>query len=179
MSNVIIICGLNGAGKSTLAKALAKEIDYQFIDIEDLYFPKENPEYMYSDPRSFEEVETMLLNIISEKDNFVLASVKGNFREEIVSHFKCAIYIDVSKEIRIKRVYKRSYIKFGERMCEGGDLYEKEHSFFEWVTSRDENTVKNWLSTISCPIIKVDGMLPIVDNVKWITEELRDRKLFV
>ena len=99
MSNVIIICGLNGAGKSTLAKALAKEMGYHFIDIEDVYFPKENPEYMYSDPRSFEEVENILSNIISENDNSVLASVTGNFKEEIVSHFKCAIYIDVSKKL--------------------------------------------------------------------------------
>lgn len=179
MSNVIIICGLNGAGKSTLAKALAKKMNYHFIDIEDVYFPKENSEYMYSDPRSFEEVETILSNIISENDNSVLASVAGNFKEEIVSHFKCAIYIDVSKEIRIKRVYERSYIKFGERMCEGGDLYEKENSFFDFVRSRDENTVENWLSTISCPIIKVDGTLPIDDNVKLITEKLQDKGLFV
>lgn len=40
MSNVLIICGLNGAGKSTLAKALAKKMDYHFIDIEDVYFQK-------------------------------------------------------------------------------------------------------------------------------------------
>ncbi len=173
MSNVIIICGLNGAGKSTLAKALAKEINYRFIDIEDLYFPKGNPEYMYSNPRSFEEVESILSNIILENDSFVLASVKGNFKEDIVSHFKCAIYIDVSKEIRIKRVYERSYNQFGERMCEGGDLYEKEQAFFDFVRSRDENAVKNWLDTVSCPIIKVDGTLPVADNVKLIAEKLR------
>lgn len=152
-------------------------MDYHFIDIEDIYFPKENAEYMYSDPRSFEEVETILSNIISENDNLILASVTGNFKEEIVSHFTCAIYIDVSKKIRIKRVYERSYTKFGERMCAGGDLYEKEQSFFDFVMSRDEDTFKNWLDTISCPIIKVDGTLPIADNVKSITEKLRDKKI--
>ena len=47
MKNVIIVCGLNGAGKSTLGKALAEKLNYQFIDIEDIYFPKDNPEYMY------------------------------------------------------------------------------------------------------------------------------------
>lgn len=48
-----------------------------------------------------------------------------------------------------------------------------------FVRSRDENTVENWLSTISCPIIKVDGTLPIDDNVKLITEKLQDKGLFV
>lgn len=43
MGTGIILCGLNGAGKSTLGRALAKKLDFYFIDSEDLYFPKENP----------------------------------------------------------------------------------------------------------------------------------------
>lgn len=125
MKNVIIVCGLNGAGKSTLGKALAEELNYRFIDMEDIYFPKDDPNYMYSNPRPFEEVERILLNIISENDSFVLASVKGNFNKDIVSHFKCTVYIETLKETRMKRVYEQSYNKFGERMLEGGDLYEK------------------------------------------------------
>ena len=42
MKNIILVCGLNGAGKSTLGKALAEALHYQFIDIEDIYFPKDN-----------------------------------------------------------------------------------------------------------------------------------------
>ncbi len=36
--NIILVCGLNGVGKSTFAKALAKELGYRFVDIEDVYF---------------------------------------------------------------------------------------------------------------------------------------------
>ena len=104
MKNVIIVCGLNGAGKSTLGKTLAEKLNYRFIDIEDIYFPKDNPEYMYLNPRPFEEVERILSNIISEDNNFVLASVKGKFNKDIVSHFKYAVYIEAPKETRIKRV---------------------------------------------------------------------------
>lgn len=39
----IIICGLNGTGKSTFGKALAEKLHFHFIDIENLYFPKTNP----------------------------------------------------------------------------------------------------------------------------------------
>ena len=98
MKNVIVVCGLNGAGKSTLGKALAEKLNYRFIDIEDIYFPKDNPEYKYLNPRPFEEVERILSNIISENNNFVLALVKGNFNKDIVSHFKCAVYIEAPKE---------------------------------------------------------------------------------
>ena len=168
MKNVIVVCGLNGAGKSTLGKALAEKLNYRFIDIEDIYFPKDNPEYKYLNPRPFEEVERILSNIISENNNFVLALVKGNFNKDIVSHFKCAVYIEAPKETRIKRVYQRSYNKFGERMLEGGDLYEKEKAFFDFVKSKDENTVEVWMSSISCPIIRVNGTLPIDVYVTFI-----------
>ena len=172
MKNVIVVCGLNGAGKSTLGKALAEKLNYRFIDIEDIYFPKDNPEYMYLNPRPFEEVERILSNIISENNNFVLALVKGNFNKDIVSHFKCAVYIEAPKETRIKRVYQRSYNKFGERMLEGGDLYEKETAFLHFVKSKDENTVEFWLASLSCPIIRVDGTLPVEKNAALLAEKL-------
>ena len=98
--------------------------------------------------------------------------VKGNFNKDIVSHFKCAVYIEAPKETRIKRVYQRSYNKFGERMLEGGDLYEKEKAFFDFVKSKDENTVEVWMSSISCPIIRVNGTLPIDVNVTFIANRV-------
>ena len=48
----IVICGLNGAGKSTLGKTLAEKLDFHFIDIENLYFPKTNPDYAYASTRT-------------------------------------------------------------------------------------------------------------------------------
>lgn len=41
----IMVCGLNGSGKSTLGKALAEKLGFHFIDNEDLFFPKTNPNY--------------------------------------------------------------------------------------------------------------------------------------
>lgn len=71
-----------------------------------------------------------------------MASVKGNFNKDIVSHFMCAVYIETPQETRIKRVYERSYNKFGERMLEGGDLYEKEKAFFDFVKSKVKTRLK-------------------------------------
>ena len=62
MKNHILICGLNGSGKSTFGKALAKEINAAFKDIEDYYFPNRRAVDAYTDPRSKEEVSELLLN---------------------------------------------------------------------------------------------------------------------
>lgn len=47
----ILLCGLNGAGKSTIGRILAERMSWQFIDNEDLYFPKEDASYLFSNPR--------------------------------------------------------------------------------------------------------------------------------
>ena len=173
MGNVILVCGLNGAGKSTLAKALAERINHRFIDIEDIYFSRQdNPDYPYEKSRPYEEVVSMLTNIVNGENDFVLASVTGRFGDEFISNLKCVISIEVPKEIRLKRVYNRSYILFGEKSCKGGDYYEQVKSFHDFCASRDENLVNDWLSTICCPIIRVDGMLPICDNVNLIAKML-------
>ena len=173
MGSVILVCGLNGAGKSTLAKALAEKLNCRFIDIEDIYFSRQdNPDYPYEKPRPYGEVVSLLTNIVNEDNDFVLASVTGGFGDEFISHLKCVICIEVPKEIRLKRVYDRSYMLFGEKSCKGGVFYKQIKSFHAFCASREENSVNDWLSTICCPIVRVDGTLPICDNVNLISETL-------
>ncbi len=173
MGTGIIICGLNGAGKSTVGKALAKELGFCFIDIEDLYFPKTDPHYTYASPCTRREVELLLFSEIKTQKDFVLASVKGDYGENICSFFRYAVLIDVPKDIRLKRVKERSFHKFGSRMLPGGDLYEQEEEFFDLVRSRAENTVEEWAQSLSCPVIRVDGTKPVNENVKLIIERIR------
>ncbi|MGM9642078.1 MAG: AAA family ATPase [Eubacteriales bacterium] len=173
MGNVILVCGLNGVGKSTLAKALAKRLNCKFIDIEDIYFSKQdNQNYPYENSRPHDEVVSLLASIVNNDNDFVAASVTGRFGDGFISHLRSVIYIEVPREIRLERVYERSYALFGEKGREGGVFYEQVKSFHEFCESRDEKTVENWLSTVSCPIVRVDGTLPIDDNVELIVQKL-------
>ncbi|MBS5874061.1 MAG: AAA family ATPase [Clostridiales bacterium] len=172
MGTGILICGLNGAGKSTLGKALAEKLHFYFIDNEDLYFPKTDPNYMYASPRTREEAKKLLFREIKAHKNFVFASVKGDYGEEIYPFFQYVILIDVPKDIRMERVKNRSFQKFGNRMLPGGDLHEQEEGFFEFVKSRAENTVKEWVQLLSCPIIRIDGTKPIEENIDFIIKEI-------
>lgn len=172
MGTGIIVCGLNGAGKSTLGRALAKKLGFCFIDSEDLYFPKTNSYYVYASPRGRKEVERILLREIKAHENFVFASVKGDFGENIYLFFQYAVVIDVPKNIRIQRIKKRSFQKFGSRMLPGGDLYEAEENFFRLAESRTENTVEEWVRSLSCPIIRIDGTKPMEENIHFIIGQI-------
>lgn len=173
MSNRIIVCGGNGAGKSTLGKRLAAELGWTFKDIEEYYFPVSDMSYNYTHARTKEQVSELLLADMMEHENFILASVKGEFGSEVSKLFTCAILIEVPKKLRMKRVRDRSNQKFGDRMLPGGDLYEKEEQFFAMVEKRAEDYTTRWLETVDVPIIQVDGTCTIEDNIKKIIKKLR------
>lgn len=172
MGTGIIVCGLNGSGKSTLGAALAEKLGFHFIDIENLYFPKTDPNDPYASPRSEEEVGKLLADEIKAHENFVFAAVRGNYGEAFRSFYQLAVLIEVSKEIRMRRIRNRSFQKFGNRMLPGGDLYEREEAFFKMVESRQENYAENWLESVDSPVIRIDGTRSIEENVTFISGQL-------
>lgn len=178
MHNKIIICGGNGAGKSTLGKALADKLNYKFMDIEDYYFPKSESDYPYAAARTRTEVSSLLLEDMKKYPNFILASVKGDYGEEVISLFTYAIWISVPKNIRLERVRGRSFQKFGNRILPDGDLYEKEKNFFDMVQNRSEQDVENWLKSTCIPMIQVDGTNTVPQNIEIIIDKITDFQPF-
>lgn len=169
----IIVCGLNGAGKSTLGKALAEALNFHFIDDLDIYFRDKNSDNPYASPCIHDEAAERLSNEIKEHENFVFAAVTGDYGDTVCNSFKYAVLIDVPKDIRIERVRERSFKQFGDRMLSGGDLYEQEETFFDLVRNRPDNQVEEWLKSLLCPVIRIDGALPTCENVDLCVNEIR------
>ena len=168
----ILICGLNGTGKSTLGKMLAGRLGYDFIDNEDLYFPKTDANYIFSKPRSKEEAIRLLEEKIDRNNRFVFAAVKGDYGDKLIASLDHIILINVPKEIRSQRVRERSFSKFGERILPGGDLYEKETAWFSLTDGRPEDYTAKWLETVNCPVICIDGTLPLQENIDYLVSSL-------
>lgn len=168
----ILVCGLNGGGKSTLGKALAEKLQARFIDNEDLFFPKTDPNYMFAAPRSKAEVNRLLMQEVNACEHFIFTAVRGDYGEEILPLYRAAVLIEVPREERLKRVKNRSFQKFGSRMQPGGDLYEEEQKFFDMVSARSETYVEDWLQTLDCPIFRVNGTRPIEENVERLAGQL-------
>ncbi len=82
------------------------------------------------------------------------------------------VLMDVPKQIRNLRIRDRSYRKFGNRILPGGDLYDKENQWFSLTESRPETYVTDWLETIDCPVIRIDGTLPVEENVDYLVSVL-------
>ena len=162
----ICVCGLNGSGKTTLAGALAKELNFKHMDVEQYYFTStDNP---YASSRTREEVERLLLEDIKRNPCFVFSAVNGDMTLGINENYSLVIYLDVPLDIRMKRIRQRAIDKFGNRVLSGGDMYEQEEKFFAFAEKRTPEKIEKWLKTLSCKVIRLDGTKPIPENVEVI-----------
>ena len=184
----IAIFGLNGAGKSTLTHALAKELKFYEMDVEDYYFPEQkesrksaleniatnaadcSEELPYSNSRSKEEVQEALLKDVEEHSDFILAGVNMNWCEEILSRIEFAFWVKAPLEKRLERIRCREEKRFGARVLQGGDMYEQQEEFRKVVASREEASLKECVQKLPCPVVVLDGTLPVECNIKKIKE---------
>ena len=174
MPSGIIIFGANGSGKSTLGRELAHILQYKYMDIEDYYFVES--EIPYSISRSREECLALMLEDIEKYSSFVISAVSGDFGEKISAMYECAVFVSAPLEIRLERIKQRAYEQHGERVCEGGDLFEQEKRFYDFVASRSLSAVDKWAETLTCPVIHVDGMLPVHENAEWVARAVQNMR---
>lgn len=162
----ICVCGLNGSGKTTFAEALAKELNVKHMDIEQYYFTSaDNP---YASSRTREEVERLLLEDMNQNPDFVFSAVNGNMNSEINEKYSLVVYLDAPLDIRMKRIKQRAVEKFGDRVLFGGDMYEQEEKFFAFAQKRTPDKIEDWLNTVSCKVIRLDGTKSIQENVEFV-----------
>lgn len=147
MIHGIAIFGLNGGGKSTLTHALAKQIDYFEMDVEDYYFPEQREsriwvlennrmidtehidELPFSNPRTKSEVQYAIMGYIKTHPKFVLSGVTMNWSDEILSHIDIAFWVQTPLEERLKGIQTREEERFGARVLDGGDMFLQQMEF--------------------------------------------------
>lgn len=159
MLNGIIVMGLNGSGKSTISRELADLLNYKRMDVEDYYFL--DSDIPYTNSRTHEEVKQLMLDDIRIYYNYVLSSVGCNWGSEIVATFKMAVLLHAPLEVRLERINHRELTRFGNRVLEGGDMYESQKRFHDMVASRSAEDIKKQAYSLNCPVLEIDSTLPV------------------
>jgi len=153
----IIISGANGSGKTTLGRELARVLNFKHIDHEDYAFKESK--IPYDNPRTDKECIDLMLADIEKHGSFVLTAVTCDFGEIIPHFYKLAVYISAPVKLRMERIKQREHEKFGERVHEGGDMYEQAIKFHNFVAVRPLSKIEQWVESLTCPVIRVDGTI--------------------
>ena len=160
----IMIFGANGGGKTTLGREVARMLGVKHMDIEAYHFaPSDIP---YAVKRSREECVERMLSDIERYRSFVLTSVTGDFGEVIPTYYRLAVWVKAPKDVRMERIRWRAFNAHGERVCQGGDMYEENERFMAFAASRDLTKIDRWAETLTCPVMHVDGLADWRENAQ-------------
>lgn len=163
MTHGIIVFGASGSGTTTIGRELAKLIGFSHLDADDFFWQETDVPFTVKRPRK--ERISKLLDAIKASHGFVISGSVCGWDEPVIPLLDLAVYVTTQTEVRIDRLYKREYERFGSRILEGGDMYANHRDFVEWAATYDTAGTdqrshalhEEWITGLSCPVIRVDG----------------------
>jgi len=180
MSKGIIIFGAPGSGQTTIGKDLAKALNFPHFDLDDYHW-RWDTKIPYTVYRSGEERIANLTADISKHPNFVMSGSMWSIRKSFNDMFDLAVYVAVPDEIRAERIRKRELKRWGDRILPGGDMYEANDVYSKSTLQRVleykqgnpsmYEQHKQWMAELTCPVICIDGTLPVSESAKLIRSE--------
>jgi adenylate kinase family enzyme len=164
--NIIHIVGASGAGTSALGQVLELKYGYKWLDTDGYFWQKTDPPFVKSLPH--EERVKLMSAAIQEFPQCAISGSLCGWGDVFIPRFDLVVFIDTPTDVRIKRLEKREAERFGERIRKDGDMYENHIYFIEWAKgydTRDDGRCRKvheeWLKTVSCPILRLDGTTQI------------------
>ncbi|MGN0756615.1 AAA family ATPase [uncultured Treponema sp.] len=176
MSTGIMIAGPSGSGKSSLGKIVAEKLGFPYFDVDDYIWKKDTPE-PFTQMYSKAEKISRLSGDIEPCEHFVMAGSMSSFHQAFDDKFELMVFLYAGPEIRLQRVHSRAIERFGERILEGGDLYESHRKFlesnrrYETDGSPNLNEQKKWIKNLPCAKIELNGTNSLESNAEIIVEK--------
>ena len=176
MSTGIMIAGPSGSGKSSLGKIVAEKLGFPYFDVDDYIWKKDTPE-PFTQMYSKAEKISRLSGDIEPCEHFVMAGSMRSFHQAVDDKFELMVFLYAGPEIRLQRVHSRAIERFGERILEGGDLYESHRKFlesnrrYETDGSPNLNEQKKWIKNLPCAKIELNGTNSLESNAEIIVEK--------
>jgi len=176
----IHITGASGCGVTTLGGALAAELGITQLDTDDYYWMP--PVSEYNEKRPIPGRLQLLEQEFASLDGWVLSGALESWGDPIAHYFDVVIFLQVPTETRLKRLRQREAERYGaENIALGGRHHEETEAFIEWASLYDAGTHKSrtlkrhedWLATMTCPVLCLDGELPTEDLVEAVMSVLR------
>ena len=169
--NVIHLFGPSGSGTSALGRFIAERTD-------DYFWEPTDPPFTAKRERS--ERLRLIRKDIETHEHAVLSGSLVDWGDELIPLFTLAIRVETDTATRLARLKAREYARFGSRIEPGGDMYEKHRAFLTWAASYDEGGIDmrskakhdEWQKLLPCPLVCVDGALPIETNWEIIQKQL-------
>ena len=161
MKKRIFIFGGSGSGTTSITKAACDELGYSHFDSDNyLWLPTDEP---YTVVRSADEYIDLMGKDLNNNEKWILSGhVSHGLGNVYLPLYELVVFIHVPHDIRMERIKKREYERYGEEIFLGGNRHELSKEFFsycaEYETGTGRRSLKEhekWLKSIKCPILRI------------------------
>ncbi|WP_406843703.1 AAA family ATPase [Flavobacterium soyae] len=175
----IHIFGASGSGVTTTGEALSKKLDIPYFDSDAYFWEKtETPFTIRRDPE--ERNSTIQLELKNQK-NWILGGSIFEWGENIFPDFDLVIFLHIPPEIRMERLKKREFERYGNVIYTEPERIKQFEDFISWasdyddskgIASRNLKAHEKWLKTLNFPILKISGDLTVSQRIGLILEKI-------
>lgn len=174
----IHILGASGSGTTTLAEELAKELKCSHYDSDDYFWEKTEPPFQQKRP--VEERQNKLETDLLNSEDFVLSGSLCGWGDKFIPLFDLVVFLWIPEDIRISRILNRESERYGEKIREGGSMYESSQAFIKWASEYDTGDVNMrskirhelWLSELCCDVIRIEEDIDVVEKLSIILKNM-------
>ena len=168
----VLITGAAGSGTTTLGRALAREIRAKYVEGDDHFWFATDPPYQR--PRTPEERLASMVDAVETATPVVVAGSIVGWGSRIEDAFTLVVFLLVPTGIRVARLRAREAERFGK----------PHEGFIEWAAQYEEGPLEGrsrtkheeWLSGRSCPVLRIEGDVPLAESLRRVIDALRAAK---
>lgn len=175
----IHIFGASGSGVTTLGMEFSKRNGMQYFDCDDYFW--DESELPYTRKRLPQIRNKMLIDDVSKSNNWVLGGSLIQWGYDFHLLFDLAVFLWIPPEIRIERVKKREYERFGEKNFYDPQRSKQYQEFIEWVSGYDNNTAtgrnielhEKFLKDVPCDTLEIRGDFTTEQRIDKLTKKIK------
>lgn len=162
MINHIHILGASGSGTTTLGNHIQKEFGFKQIDTDDFFWKTK-----YSEIRDRPERVELMNQEITKHNKWVVSGSLCDWGDIFIPLFDLVIFIYIQKEIRMERLKKREFERYGKLIEQGNEKHADYLEFMNWAEQYDtgDESVRSkilhlkWLEKLNCKVLKIEIIL--------------------
>lgn len=170
------IFGASGTGVTTLGNYLSSLMNIPYIDSDEFYWEKTSIPFTVRREPILRNA--MIMEHLPPDGKWILGG--SIIKWDLPIKFDLAVFLWVPPAIRIERLKAREYERYGDDIFNIPERHSLYNEFIEWCAGYDNNTAhgrtllahEQWMQTLRCPILKLEGDLSTEERADKIKERL-------
>lgn len=176
----ILIMGASSAGSTTLGKALSAHTGYPYFDTDDYFWIKSAVPYTVR--RDREDRIQMLTNDVTANPCHIVGGSLVSWGDQWLHHFDLVVFLYLPPEVRMQRLKDREHERYGDLIFTDPERIRLYNEFVAWAesydtvahTGRSIKVHEEWLSRVTCPVLRINGDTTVQERVDRVLEKISD-----